>query len=234
MRNAAALVIALSLGSGAAGAATPASQPPLAGPAAATAATPTGAPSPTELVQRIDAAQKDLRSLTADFVQKSRVKLFKQEVRSEGRLLFRAASTAGPASLRWEYLRPDPSTLVMRGDLATLRMGGRPPQVFDTGKDANMRAIFAQLRLWLGQGTLADAQAEYELSSAGTPAQPTLVLVPRVGSPLRKHFARIEMHCDGRTLQLDKLVLTEASGDEKEIAFLKVQRNAKIPSDAFD
>ena len=127
----AALTVALLIGS----ASLPASAAPL--------------PSPTDLMNKIDAVQKDLRSLRADFVQHSRVKLFRQQISSEGRLQYQKGE---PAKLRWEYLKPDPSTMLLVGDKAQLKMGQRPPQVIDTGKDPMLRAIFAQLRLWLGQG----------------------------------------------------------------------------------
>ena len=58
-------------------------------------------PTPTELMTKIDSAQKDLHSLRADFVQNSRVKLFRQQISSEGRFLY---AKGNPARLRWEYL----------------------------------------------------------------------------------------------------------------------------------
>lgn len=190
-----------------------------------------------ELIQRMEAAQRDLRSLTADFVQTSRVKLFKQEMRSTGRLLYeRAAQTR----LRWEYLQPDPSTMLMVGDKATLRMGNLPPQVFDTARDPNLRAIFVQLRLWLGAGSFSDASpgsgsaADYDMRVGGAPGRPALVLVPKAGTVLGKTFARVELHLDGRSWQLNRLLLVEQSGDEKEIIFSRVQRNVPIPASIFN
>ena len=59
-------------------------------------------PTPTELMTKIDSAQKDLHSLRADFVQNSRVKLFRQQISSEGRFLY---AKGNPARLRWEYLK---------------------------------------------------------------------------------------------------------------------------------
>lgn len=195
------------------------------------AAAPAEVPSVEQLVGRIDAQQKDLRSLRAEFVQNTRVKLFKQQLSSEGRLLYARGT---PSKLRWEYLRPDPSTMLIIGDVATLRMGTRAPQVFDTAKDPTLRAVFAQLRLWLGQGALGDARGEYEMSTAGTPERPALVLAPKPSSVLAKTFSRIELHVDGKTLLLARLLMVEQSGDEKEIVFGKIQRNVDLPKNAFE
>lgn len=208
-------------------------------------------PAPQELIARMEAAQRDLHTLTAEFVQTSHVKLFKQELRSEGRLLYeRAASQPAQPNfeptvrLRWEYLRPEASTLVLFGEQAQMRMGkaggSAPTQTFDLARDANMRAIFAQLRLWLGLGGAAaaslaspDIAREYDMRTGGDSAKPALLLFPRPGSLLGKTFSRIELHLDGRTWQLLRLLLVEQSGDEKEISFTRIQRNVALPASAF-
>ncbi len=187
-------------------------------------------PTPTDLMTKIDAAQKDLRSLRADFVQHSRVKLFRQQISSEGRLQYQKGD---PAKLRWEYLKPDPSTMLLVGDRAQLKMGTRPPQVMETGKDPMLRAIFTQLRLWLGQGSLREAESEYEISVAGSVDQPALVLVPKAQSPLQRVFSRIELHVDGKTMLLRRLMMVEQTGDEKEIIFGKLDRNIEISASQF-
>jgi outer membrane lipoprotein-sorting protein len=197
-----------------------------------------------KLMHRIDKAQQDLRSLSAEFVQHTHVKLFKQQVQSEGRLLYDRGSpvsakpgdtTASPSltRLRWEYLRPDTSTMLILGDKATLRIGTRAPQIFDTARDPTMRVIFTQLQLWLGNGSLHSAKGEYDVQTGGTSEQPALLLAPKPGTVLSKVFARIELHVDGKTLQLNRLLLVEHSGDEKEILFSHVQRNVRIPAQMF-
>lgn len=212
--------------------------PLAAAESAAPAPAATAAPSADALMGQIDRAQKDLHSLSADFVQLSRVKLFRQELRSEGRLLYdKGDGVAGapklPARLRWEYLRPDPSTVLLDGERATLLMGTLPPRVFDTGKDPKLRAIFSQLRLWLGQGELASAKGQYDISLGGTPGKPALLMAPRPESPLAATFSRIELHVEGRSLQLLRLLLVERSGDEKEILFSKIQRNPRLDPQVF-
>lgn len=214
--------------------------PLVAAESAAPVAASQPAKSADDLMAQIDRAQANLHSLSADFVQLSRVKLFRQELRSEGRLLYdkgdstlAADATKRPARLRWEYLRPDPSTVLLDGDRATLLMGTLPPRVFDTGKDPKMRAIFSQLRLWLGQGELVSAKGQYDIALAGKPGQPALVMVPRAESPLAATFSRIELHVEGRSLQLLRLLLVERSGDEKEILFSKIQRNPRLDPQVF-
>jgi outer membrane lipoprotein-sorting protein len=193
---------------------------------------------PAELISRMEAAQRELRTLSAEFTQTSRVKLFKQEMSSTGRLLYERPQQ-GAARLRWEYQQPDPSTMVLIGNEARLRMGDeksqRPPQVFDMAKDANLRAIFAQLRLWLGLGVsgsslgAAEVAADYEMRTGGSADKPVLILAPRPTSVLGKTFSRVELSLDGRSFALLRLLLVEQSGDEKEIVFTRVKRNEPLP-----
>jgi outer membrane lipoprotein-sorting protein len=179
------------------------------------------------LLGRLDAESRKVSSLAGEFTQRNRVKIFKQEVRSRGRFYFQR-----PRRIRWEYLDPDPSTLVLDGETATLRTPGAPPQVFDLARDAAMRAVFDQLLLWFGDGSLARAKADYELAAGKNGGAPSLTLTPKPGSAIGRAFARIELHFD-RQLTLRAILLGEPSGDEKEIAFVKMERDARLPKEAF-
>lgn len=182
------------------------------------------------LVDRIDEAQKGVRTLSAEFVQKNRVKLFKQELVSRGRLYYARGQEASKGSqLRWEYLSPDPSALILADNKAVLVMPGRAPQRFDLDRDATMQAIFRELELWLGKGSLRAAMQEYDM----TEHDDRVLLIPKAGTPLSRTFARIEMTVDRKTLLLSRLLLAEKGGDEKEIAFVSMKRNADLPKEAF-
>ena len=70
------------------------------------------------LLARLDVAAKGVTSLSGEFTQKNKIKIFKQEVRSKGKFYFER-----PRRIRWEYLEPDPSTLVLDGDRRFWRVG---------------------------------------------------------------------------------------------------------------
>jgi len=184
-------------------------------------------PRVSALLARLEKASSEVTTLSGDFTQKSRIKLFKQELSSTGRMYFQR-----PRRIRWEYLLPDPSVLVLDGDKATLHAAGAAPQIFDLARDAAMRAVFDQISLWLGAGSLSSARADYDLAASGTEALPALALTPRPGTPVAKAFARIELRFDGRLL-LRSILLREASGDEKEIVFARMDKNGRLPAAAF-
>jgi len=67
----------------------------------------------------LDRTSKGTQQLDGEFTQHNRMKLFKQELVSKGRLSFSA-----PRKVRWEYTSPDPSTLILDGNTATLTAPG--------------------------------------------------------------------------------------------------------------
>ncbi len=179
------------------------------------------------LLAKIDAAARSTQTLSAEFTQKNRMKLFKQELWSKGRLTFRA-----PRQIRWQYLSPDPSLMILDGKQATMRSPGAPPQVFDLEKDATMRAIFDQLLTFVGGGSIAQIEVDYTVDMRGTATTPSLLLTPKAGSAVEKAFSRIELGFDAKT-QVRQILLVEKNGDEKVIDFTKVERNGKIAPDSF-
>jgi chaperone LolA len=181
----------------------------------------TGVAAADELPARLEAASKDLTTLSGEFTQRNKLKLFKQELKSRGRFYFQR-----PRRIRWEYLDPDPSTLILDGNVATLRTPGAAPQTFDLARDATMRAVFDQLVTWLGG---QQANTDYDIVTRDF----TLILTPKATSPVAKAFSRIELRVDAKTLLMRSILLTEKNGDEKEITFTKVTRNAALPANAF-
>jgi outer membrane lipoprotein carrier protein len=185
-------------------------------------------PSVEKLLAELDASSKQVHTLSGEFTQRNRLKLFKQELTSKGKLYF-----AAPRQIRWEYLTPDPSVLVLDADRATLRTPGATPQVFDLAHDATMRAVFDQLLMWLGPGSLDSARTDYELKTAGSASEPALLLEPKPSSAAARAFSRIELRIDGKSHMLRSIKLVEKNSDEKEITFTRLDRNATLPKDAF-
>jgi outer membrane lipoprotein-sorting protein len=179
------------------------------------------------LLQRLEKSGQAVETLAGSFTQRSRIKLFKRVLESTGRFYYQR-----PRRIRWEYLSPDPSTLVLDGDRAVLRSPGAAPQSFDLAKDATMRAVFDQLSLWLGAGSPDRLKQEYDVAAEGSDAEPRLVLAPRAASAVARAFTRIELRFD-KALLLRGITMREPSGDEKEIVFGRIERNVKLPPDAF-
>jgi chaperone LolA len=177
-----------------------------------------------DFLAKLETSSRTVQSLSGEFTQRNKLALFKQELKSKGRFHFKR-----PRQIRWEYLDPDPSVLILDGDKASLRTPGAATQTFDLAKDATMRAVFDQLLLWLGSGSLTQARGDYEMTVNGA----TLTLLPKTTSPVAKAFIRIELRFDERSLLLKSIFLVEKNGDEKEIVFTRLDKNPTLPPDAF-
>jgi outer membrane lipoprotein carrier protein len=187
-----------------------------------------GARAEEPFLARLAVQSRALTSLSGEFTQSNRVKIFKQEVRSTGRFAFQR-----PRRIRWEYRDPDPSTLVLDGDRATLKTPGAAPQVFDLTRDPTMRTVFDQLLIWLSGDGLDRARADWDLAAPTAASGITYqALTPKPSTPMAKVFQRVTLGFDDK-LVLRSIKLVEPSGDEKEIRFTKVERNAKLPASTF-
>jgi outer membrane lipoprotein-sorting protein len=176
-------------------------------------------PSADQLLERLASAGKDVRRLSGDFVQRKHVAAFKQELTSRGHFEF-----ARPSRLEWRYTEPDPSRLVVDGNRATLELPDEAPQTFDLAEQPSLRAILAQMQLWLGGGgDLSRARADYEIT---LPKPTTLHLVPREKG-LRARIASIDVDVDPSSLLPRSVRIAEPGEDSTSITFSNVRRVTK-------
>ena len=162
------------------------------------------------------------RTLSASFTQRKRLKLFRSEVTTRGRLYY-----ARPDRLRWETLPPDASTLVVVGNRAELRLPGERVRTIDLRRDRSMAMLVEQLMVWLGARP-ADRLARWyrvKLDRHGRRYQ--LTLWPR-SDAVRKRVAEIQVVFDGN-LELRQIRLKHPGGDTSRIELGQVKRNHTLP-----
>ncbi|HEY3358513.1 MAG TPA: outer membrane lipoprotein carrier protein LolA, partial [Polyangia bacterium] len=217
--RAALLAAVVAAWAGAAGLAAPAAAAPKK-PASQPA--PKGAPSVADLLARVEQARAGTETLVADFTQRKRLSLFKDELTSKGSLKFKR-----PNRLRWEYVAPEKSVILFDGARVTVRAPGAPPEVYDLAKQPGMQAVFDRILVWLGRGSLADAAKDYDVKVVGPAA---LRLTPK-GS-LAKHLIDVEMRFDA-AWQLAYVQVREKSGDQTQITFTNLRRNVKLDDAVF-
>lgn len=200
------------------GAAVAHAAPPKAPKAPASQKLPTAA----ELIEKVEKTRAGQESLTGDFTQRKRLSLFRDEVRSTGRFQFKRAD-----KLRWEYLKPDPSVIILNGQRVTVKAAGQPPQSYDLRRQPSLRALLERLLAALGPATLAAATKDFDLKVTG-PRE--LQLVPK--GDLAKHLQSMALRFDP-SWQVAGLTWREKNGDQTEVAFANLRRNAPIDDAAF-
>ena len=193
-------------------------------------ATAGAAPAPTleQLARQLTRAGKQLRTLSAEFVQRKQMKLFRSQVVTRGRLRYQR-----PDRLRWETLPPDRSVMLVNGRRAELRVPGQRPRTFDLRRDRTVGLLVEQLLVWFGARPATRLGRTFVVHlSAGQGGRTVARLTPRPGSPLVERLARLEVVLDGQML-VERITIVDAAGDTTTITLRKIIKNAPLAADTF-
>jgi outer membrane lipoprotein carrier protein len=127
-----------------------------------------------------------------------------------------------PGMMRWDYERPEPKTVAVKGSRLVQYEPGEGQAYVDDRFDAT--AMSAAVTFLLGKGDLA---REFEPSLDGAGA---LVLRPRAADPRVESIA-LAVGPDG---EVTATRVVDGAGNVNEIRFEGVRRNRGIPDSAFD
>lgn len=178
------------------------------------------------LEQRLTARGKQTRTLSAEFVQTKKLRLFRTEVTTRGRLSYQA-----PDHLRWETLPPDASTLLVVGNRAELRLPGERPRVLDLRRDRAMATLVEQLMVWLGARPADRLSQWYRVELDRSEGTHRLTLRPR-SDAVRKRVSQVVVTL-AKDLSLQRIELSHPGGDRSTITFPTVRRNQPLPKGIF-
>ncbi|BBO77356.1 outer-membrane lipoprotein carrier protein [Desulfosarcina widdelii] len=143
---------------------------------------------------------------TADFDQESILKAMEVTDTAAGRLMVRQ-----PGKMRWEYLVPDPQTIITDGnDLWVYRpeenqvLVGKAPALFGEGKGAGFLSNIKMVRESFQISLMPDA----------APGQYRLKLVPNRSTV---DLMEVELNLDRKTFNLVEIATFNVYGDETRI-----------------
>lgn len=176
--------------------------------------------------KRLAASGKGTRTLRARFVQRKRLRLFKTDITTKGRISFQR-----PDKLRWETLPPDASVLLVLGKRAELRIPGEQPRVIDLGRNRTMGILVEQLLVWLGAKPASDLERWYRVKIVKADGSTTLELSPKDAS-LRKQLTRIDVTF-GADLAIKTVRVHQRKGDTTSIEFSGIKRNSRLGKGVF-
>lgn len=192
--------------------------PLLSSPSSACTSTP-------DCLRRIEAAQRDTRTISARFVQTKHVSLLDQPLTSSGRFYFQK-----PDRVRLEIEEPVRTVVVVDGP--RVQIPDLPESERQAVAMAPMAAMFTQLGA-IFSGSTAQLESGFEVS-ASSPSAGTIevVLVPKVES-WRRLFGRIDIRFAGEQMMARELRLQDALGDRLEVKMDEVKRNEELPASLF-
>jgi len=179
-----------------------------------------------DFLGRLAAKGKQTRTLQASFVQRKRLRLFKSEVITKGKVFFER-----PDRLRWETLPPDASALVVTGNRAELRLPDERPRVIDLRRDRAMATLVEQLMVWLGARPAKSLGKWYRAKRQREGPGHELKLEP-TQSAVRKRVSRVEV-VFGADLALREITIQHQDRDTSHITFSDIRRDQQLPPGTF-
>lgn len=167
--------------------------------------------------------QVQLQSVQANFYQEKHLKILAQPITSRGTFVFQA-----PRSLRWEYLYPVRTLLLVHeGSMKKLieqdgKLVNEPGMAMDS-----MHLVLEEITSWLA-GRFTDNPA----FSASFPDEESIVLTPK-DAGLAAIISRIDLHLQGRDGLIDSVIINEGPDTFTRLIFSDAVLNQTLPEKLF-
>ncbi len=173
--------------------------------------------------QAIEQEAIPLQSIQADFIQEKHLKILVRPLVSTGTFTFQ-----NPQSLRWEYLAPVPSVLLMHGDKIKKFVERDGQLVEDKGlRLDSMLVVLGQISNWL-DGRFSDN----DMFIVSFIDERTVLLSPR-DQGLAGLISKIELKLAARKGFLDGVTIFEGPDSYTKMTFENRILNKAVPLSVF-
>lgn len=164
-----------------------------------------------------------LQSIQADFIQEKHLKILLRPLVSTGTFTFQT-----PQSLRWEYLVPVPSVLLMHGDKIKKFVERDGQLVEDKGlRLDSMQAVLGQISNWL-DGRFSEG----DMFIVSFVDERTVLLSPR-DQGLAGLISKIELKLSAQKGFLDGVTIFEGPDSYTKMTFENRILNKAVPLSVF-
>ena len=185
-------------------------------------------PDPTtveEFFARLQKAQAGLETLEARFEQTKRSSLLAGEVVSQGVMHYQK-----PDLIRWEYVKPDPYTILIEGD----HFSAYYPQLHKLKTARVARLRHRAFNFLVATEPLEKLKTHFQVEFREGGGRPTWTLVLTPLTPMiRKSIAQVTVQVDKTTALPAELFIEQADGDSTRIRFTAVTANGALPDGTF-
>ncbi len=174
--------------------------------------------------ERIKKEAKNIRSLSAGFIQKKQMKILVKPLVSRGVLYFQS-----PDSLRWEYESPIQSILIAHQGTISRYFKRDNTIIKDSGTNLQvMQFVILEIRRWLNGSFSESPYFAATLKKGGR-----IVLVPR-----KKAFSeminRIELVLSEKPGMIKSIVIYESEDSFTQLEFRAAKLNEMIKGSLFE
>jgi outer membrane lipoprotein-sorting protein len=169
-------------------------------------------------------AAAGVASIDASFQQEKHLPILAHPLISEGRFVFQR-----PDALRWEYLRPVRSVLLLNAGKTQRFVQSGDGLAADRGAGLQaMNLVLDEMRLWLNGDFERSQTFAARLEAAGR-----IVLTPRADA-LADFIQRIEIELDAKPGVIRTVTIYEDAQSFTRIAFHNVRLNAPVDPRLFE
>lgn len=173
----------------------------------------------------IKGAAQNIRSINAEFIQKKQMPILTRPLISKGRFIYQR-----PDSLRWEYISPVQSVLLMhKGSLHRYTKGNKGFTEDSTAQMKAMAVVLQEITTWLS-GEFND-NPDFTVSlKQGKPVK--IVLIPK-NDAMKKIISSIELSLSERPGVIDRVTIIEGQSSNTSIEFTNIKINFTINESLF-
>ncbi len=166
---------------------------------------------------------KDISSVEAEFVQKKHMAILAKPLVSKGKLYFQV-----PRSLRWEYVTPVNSILLMHeGTVTRFIKKGNNITKDSSARLQSMQIVLQEIIMWMKGNFDANPGFRPELKPGRI-----IVLTPKEKS-MAAIIQRIELKLSDRPGVIQSVRIYENEKSFTVIDFMKVKMNTELPVSLF-
>jgi outer membrane lipoprotein carrier protein len=172
---------------------------------------------------------KNIKSVSAKFTQSKHMKILARPLISEGRFFF-----ASPSSLRWEYLKPVKSILLMQGNRVKSYIEGRNGLIEDTKSKAQiMEIITQQITAWLNGRFHDDPNFAASLVTGDMTGSPDKIVLTPKSKSFAKIISSIELAVSRKEGTIKSVRINETEDSYTLIEFSEILHNSNIDEKLF-
>jgi len=177
------------------------------------------------MVSRVNAAAKQVRSLTCDFTQTKTLSFLKDKVVSRGKMVY-----AQSGRLRWEYTSPYAYVLTIADGKVRIKSGKQSQQI--DLKSSKLFQSIAQMMVGTITGQCLKEGGDFGIEMYSGGGKMEARLTPKTRD-LKAMFSSIRIRFDAAKALPERVEMREKNGDLTVIDLKNVRQNVSVDAKAF-
>ncbi|MHB8091381.1 MAG: outer membrane lipoprotein carrier protein LolA [Syntrophales bacterium] len=174
--------------------------------------------------EALSKSAKNIKSISADFIQEKHLKILAKPIVSEGRLYFKT-----PVSIRWEYLSPVRTLTLMNKRGAMVYIRSDKKWVMDKAQSDTRGIVMNEINNWFS-GRFQENPAFTAVYNPGPP--PSVILTPK--EDMKNFVSRIVLKLSKTTGMVEQVEIMEGQGNRSKIIFKNEKLNVDLPDSLFE